>query len=116
MGVCMSRYGRIDILHNNVGASLALGDAAATDLEEAAFDRIVAMNLRGMWLACKHAIPVMRRQGGGSIVNISRWRCAPPIPTSATRPRRQRVIALTENLAPPTRATASVRTSSSPAS
>ena len=66
-----TRYGSIDILHNNVGASLALGDATATDLEEEAFDRIVAVNLRGMWFACKHAIPVMRDQGSGSIVNIS---------------------------------------------
>ncbi|MEX1102952.1 MAG: SDR family NAD(P)-dependent oxidoreductase, partial [Dehalococcoidia bacterium] len=64
-------FGRIDILHNNIGASLALGDAPATDLEAEAFDRLVAVNLRGMWFACKHAIPVMREQGGGSIVNIS---------------------------------------------
>ena len=48
-------FGRIDILHNNVGASLALGDAPATDLDAEAFDRIVAVNLRGMGLACKHA-------------------------------------------------------------
>ena len=68
---CADQYGRVDLLHNNVGASLALGDATATDLEEAAFDRLVAVNLRGMWFACKHAIPIMREQSGGSIVNIS---------------------------------------------
>ena len=68
---CVSSYGRIDILHNNVGASLALGDASATNLTVEAFDQIVAVNLRGMWLACKHAIPIMREQRSGSIVNIS---------------------------------------------
>src|SRR5690606_11676320 len=68
---CTGQFGRIDILHNNVGASLALGDAPATELEADAFDRLVAVNLRGMWFACKHALPVMREQQSGSIVNIS---------------------------------------------
>ena len=49
-------YGRLDILHNNVGASVALGDAPAEELDVEAFDRIIAVNLRGMWLASKHAI------------------------------------------------------------
>ena len=64
-------YGTIDILHNNVGASLALGDAVAVDLTEEAFDRSFAVNLKSHWMACKHVIPIMRQQGGGSIVNIS---------------------------------------------
>ena len=64
-------YGSIDILHNNVGASLALGDAAAIDLTEEAFDRSFAVNLKSHWMACKHVIPIMREQGCGSIVNIS---------------------------------------------
>ncbi|MCO5203384.1 MAG: SDR family NAD(P)-dependent oxidoreductase, partial [Chloroflexi bacterium] len=54
IAACMAAHGRIDILHNNVGASLALGDAPATELEVEAFDRLYAVNLRGMWLACKH--------------------------------------------------------------
>src|SRR5688500_6256885 len=62
---CVSRFGRVDILHNNVGASLALGDAPATDLESDAFDRLYQINLRGMWYACKHAIPIMREQESG---------------------------------------------------
>src|SRR5215207_5005037 len=55
--VALQRLGRLDILHNNVGASIALGDAPATELTEAAFDRSFAVNLKGMWLACKHAMP-----------------------------------------------------------
>ncbi|MEX0783285.1 MAG: SDR family NAD(P)-dependent oxidoreductase [Dehalococcoidia bacterium] len=92
-------FGRIDILHNNIGASLALGDAPATDLEAEAFDRLVAVNLRGMWFACKHAIPVMREQGGGSIVNISSMAVRSPYPYLGYKATKAGVIALTENIA-----------------
>jgi NAD(P)-dependent dehydrogenase (short-subunit alcohol dehydrogenase family) len=64
-----ARLGRLDILVNNVG--IGGGDAPAHRLEEAAFDRILAVNLKGMWLTIKAALPVMREQGGGAIVNIS---------------------------------------------
>lgn len=64
------RLGRIDILHNNVG--IGRGDSSLTQLEEAAFDRILDANLKGMWLTIKHVLPVMREQGGGgAITNIS---------------------------------------------
>lgn len=96
---CVARFGRFDILHNNVGASLALGDAVATDLEEAAFDRIVQVNLRGMWFACKHAIPRMREQGGGSIVNISSMAVRSAYPYLGYKTTKAAVIALTENIA-----------------
>ena len=97
--VCTDRYGRIDILHNNVGSSLALGDATATELEAAAFDRIVAVNLKGMWLACKHALPVMRDQGSGSILNISSMAAREAYPYVGYKTTKAGVIALTENLA-----------------
>jgi NAD(P)-dependent dehydrogenase (short-subunit alcohol dehydrogenase family) len=65
-----ARMGRIDILVNNVG--IGGGDAPAHKLEEAVFDRILAVNLKGMWLVIKAALPVMREQpNGGAIVNIS---------------------------------------------
>jgi len=64
-----ARFGRVDILVNNVG--IGGGDGPAHRLEEAAFDRIMAVNLKGMWLTIKAALPVMREQGGGAIVNIS---------------------------------------------
>ncbi|MFD3265756.1 SDR family NAD(P)-dependent oxidoreductase [Phenylobacterium ferrooxidans] len=63
------RLGRIDILVNNVG--IGGGDVPAHRVEEAAFDRILSVNLKGMWLTIKAAIPTMREQGGGAIVNIS---------------------------------------------
>ncbi len=58
-------YGRIDVLHYNVGVSLAGGDAPPTEITEEAFDRVITINLRGMVMACKHVLPVMRAQNVG---------------------------------------------------
>ena len=66
---CMARYGRIDILQNNVG--MGLGDGSPTSLAEDAWDAIMDVNLKGMWLTCKHVLPHMRVARAGSIVNIS---------------------------------------------
>jgi NAD(P)-dependent dehydrogenase (short-subunit alcohol dehydrogenase family) len=63
------RLGRVDILHNNVG--IGEGDGSVQRLEASAWDRILAVNLKAMWLTLKHALPAMRGQGGGAIVNIS---------------------------------------------
>lgn len=61
--------GRLDILVNNVG--IGGGDGPAHRIEEDAFDRILRVNLKGMWLTIKAALPAMRDAGGGAIVNIS---------------------------------------------
>ncbi len=66
---CVNHYGRIDILHNNVGRSE--GDAATTEMDAAVWDTLMAMNLKGMFMTCKHVLPVMRKQGSGVIINIS---------------------------------------------
>ncbi len=60
--------GRIDGLVNNVG--IGAGDRKADQLTEDVWDLLLNVNLKGMWLTVKHALPVMREQGG-SIVNIS---------------------------------------------
>jgi NAD(P)-dependent dehydrogenase (short-subunit alcohol dehydrogenase family) len=70
IGAALGAHGRLDILINNVGIGGG-GDAPAHRLEEKAFDRIMSVNLKGMWLTIKAAIPPMREQGGGAIVNIS---------------------------------------------
>ena len=64
----MERFGRLDILDNNVGIAVLGG---VEDLSEEEWDRVFAINLKSCFLAMKHAIPVMKRQGGGSIINIS---------------------------------------------
>ena len=68
---CTQRWNRLDILHNNVGISVAGGDAPVTEITVEAFDRIMAVNLRSVVLACKHALPIMRDQGSGVILTIS---------------------------------------------
>jgi NAD(P)-dependent dehydrogenase (short-subunit alcohol dehydrogenase family) len=54
------RWGQIDVLHYNVGVSIAAGDAPLDQITEAAFDRIATINLRGAIMACKHVLPLMR--------------------------------------------------------
>lgn len=65
----LARFGRIDILVNNVGIGSG-GDGPAHVIDEAAFDRILAVNLKGAWLIIKAAIPALR-ESGGAIVNVS---------------------------------------------
>ena len=66
---CVERYGRIDILHNNVGRSR--GDKGTVELEAEMWDELFELNLKAMFMTCKHVLPVMREQGIGSIINIS---------------------------------------------
>jgi NAD(P)-dependent dehydrogenase (short-subunit alcohol dehydrogenase family) len=96
---CRDRYGRIDVLHNNVGTSLAAGDAPVAGIEAEVFDRVTAINLRGMVMTCKHVLPVMVAQGGGAIVNISSTAAVLDYPNIAYKTSKAGVIALTENLA-----------------
>ena len=62
-------YGRVDVLHNNVG--IGAGDDQVLSLSEQSWDRIMSVNLKGMFFSCRSVLPLMREQGGGSIVNIS---------------------------------------------
>ncbi len=71
----VARYGRLDVLHNNAaGTHLYAGDTAATEIDPDHWDRVLELNLRGVLLGCKHAIPHMIASGGGSIVNMSSTR------------------------------------------
>jgi len=93
------RWGRVDILHNNVGVSISGGDAELLDISEEAFDRCVAINLKGTMLACKHVIPVMRAQSSGAIVNISSMAAITSYPLVAYKASKSAMIAFTEQLA-----------------
>lgn len=95
----LERHGRLDCLHNNIGASIMLDDAPADTLTEAAFDRSFAVNLKSTWLAIKHALPAMRKQGRGSIVNISSLAAAQAYPLLGYKTMKAAVVALTENVA-----------------
>ncbi len=65
---CISAYGRIDVLDNNVGIAEVGG---VVEVSEANWDRVFAVNLKSAYLTMKRVIPLMERQGGGSIINIS---------------------------------------------
>ncbi|MGB6433414.1 MAG: SDR family NAD(P)-dependent oxidoreductase, partial [Bradyrhizobium sp.] len=68
VAACLKAYGRIDVLDNNVGIAELGG---VVEVSEADWDRVFAVNLKSAYLTMKHVIPLMDRQGGGSIINIS---------------------------------------------
>jgi len=65
----VSSFGRLDVLFNNAGIAGEGGPIESVSVEN--FDRIVATHLRGVFLGIKHAAPVMKRQGAGSIINTA---------------------------------------------
>ena len=65
---CLDVYGRIDVVDYNVGLAHVGG---VVELPEEDWDRVFAVNLKGCYLTMKHVIPIMEKQGGGSIINIS---------------------------------------------
>ena len=95
----VKRWGRIDILHNNVGVSISGGDAELLEITEENFDRCVAINLKSCILACKHVIPIMRAQKSGAIVNISSMAVITTYPYVAYKATKAAMIAFTEQLA-----------------
>ena len=64
-----ARFGGIDILCNNAGIDGEMHYIA--DVDEASFERVMAINLRGVFLGMKFVIPLLKRRGGGSIINIA---------------------------------------------
>jgi len=65
---CVNKFGRVDILHNNVGIALVGGP---TDIDEATWDRVMSINLKSVFLSCRAVLPIMEKQSGGVITNIS---------------------------------------------
>lgn len=91
-------YGRIDVLHNNVGIADTGGPVETT---EASWNRLLEVNQTGVFLACKHVLPIMEEQGSGAIVNIGsvaslRWIGFPYLAYTATKAA---VLAMTQNIA-----------------
>ena len=93
------RWSRIDVLHYNVGVSLGGGDAPLAEITEQAFDNVMAINLRGAVMACKHAIPVMRAQKSGVILMISSLAAIENYPYVAYKASKSAMIAFTRQVA-----------------
>jgi NAD(P)-dependent dehydrogenase (short-subunit alcohol dehydrogenase family) len=84
---CVEHFGRVDILVNNVGGSAAGGPV---EMSEEVWDAQVDFNLKSVFLGCKHALPVMERQGSGVIINIAsssglRWTGSAQVAYAATK-------------------------------
>src|SRR2546425_7674461 len=93
------RWGRIDVLHYNVGVSIAGGDAPLDEITEAAFDRIATINLRGAMMACKHVLPVMRAHRSGVVIMISSVAAWEQYPNVAYKATKAGMIAFTQQIA-----------------
>jgi len=70
MSATAERFGGIDVLYNNAGISPD-DDASVLDTSVEAWDRVQAVNTRGVFLCCKHGIPHMLEAGGGSVINVA---------------------------------------------
>ena len=99
IAAAQERWGRIDILHYNVGVSIAGGDAPLLELTEEAFDRISAINLRGAIMACKHVVPIMRAQRSGAILMISSLAALEKYPLVTYKATKAAMIAFTQQVA-----------------
>jgi len=66
----VGQFGRLTVLFNNAGVFMP-GDESVTATAEDVWDRVIAINLKGVFLGCRHGIPAMLASGGGSIVNMA---------------------------------------------
>ena len=95
----IAQWGKVDILHNNVGVSLAGHDARIEDMTPDSFNLLVEINLRAMVLSTKHVLPHMRGVGSGVIINISSMAARKAYPLVGYKTTKAAVIALTEQTA-----------------
>lgn len=96
----VSVFGGLHVLYNNAGVSLA-DDSGPTDTSEATWDTTMDVNVKGLWLCCKHAIGAMLDSGGGSIVNVASFvaHLGAATPQLAYTTSKGAVLAMTREIA-----------------
>jgi NAD(P)-dependent dehydrogenase (short-subunit alcohol dehydrogenase family) len=92
----VDRFGRLDLLDNNVGIG---SRGSVVDVSEAEYQRVMQVNVETMFLAAKHAIPAMKKQGGGAIVNVSSISAIRPRGLTVYTVSKAAVIGLTKAMA-----------------
>ena len=96
----LTTYGRVDCLYNNAGI-MPEADHSVIDTDVATWDQVMAVNVRGVFLGCKYAVPAMVAQGSGSIINIASFvallGCS--VPQDAYTASKGALLALTRSLA-----------------
>jgi NAD(P)-dependent dehydrogenase (short-subunit alcohol dehydrogenase family) len=96
----LSAYGRVDVLYNNAGIMPA-ADHSVVDTDVPTWDRVMAVNVRAVFLGCKYAIPRMVEQGSGSVINIASFvallGCS--VPQDAYTASKGAILSLTRSLA-----------------
>jgi 3-oxoacyl-[acyl-carrier protein] reductase len=94
----LEQWARIDILHNNAGISM--NNTPVEEVDEALFDRIIATNVRSVFLGAKYVVPHMKRRGGGVILNTaSTAGVRPRMGATAYSASKGAIVALTKALA-----------------
>jgi NAD(P)-dependent dehydrogenase (short-subunit alcohol dehydrogenase family) len=98
--LAIKKYGQVDVLYNNAGI-MPEADHSVVDTPVEAWDQVMAVNVRGVYLACKFAIPHMMERHAGSIINVSSFvavlGCS--VPQDAYTASKGAVLALTRSLA-----------------
>jgi NAD(P)-dependent dehydrogenase (short-subunit alcohol dehydrogenase family) len=98
--IIRKHYARLDVLYNNASVYLASDDGKIVDIKEEVWDRVIAVNLKSIYLTCKYGIPLMIENGGGAIINTSSSAGVIGIPDcDAYTATKGATIALTRSLA-----------------